>query len=180
MVFSNHELHIHFSVAIFKLSLVVFFFSITDRWKPSEVVDRYITYIVDRHNFVKLKKSVKIIQHATRAWISRKHNSRSDLAPDTSDFDAVNAAIVVQKCIRGWKGRSIYFQRVTQLEKLSIALEENAMNELQTKAASAIQLYWKKFLVRRSLCCRHLAASKIQSCYRGWFARKHFVRSKQW
>ncbi|XP_058197732.1 uncharacterized protein LOC131313441 isoform X2 [Rhododendron vialii] len=138
------------------------------RWKQSEVLDRYITYIVDRHNFVKLKKAVEIIQHATRAWISRKHHCRSNLAPDMSTFDVVNAAVVVQKCIRGWRGRSIYFQRVTLFE-----------NELQTKAASTIQLSWKKFLVYRSLCCQHLAATKIQSCYRGWLTRKSFVSQKE-
>ncbi|KAE9461705.1 hypothetical protein C3L33_06407, partial [Rhododendron williamsianum] len=140
-----------------------------DRWKQSEVLDRYITYIVDRHNFVKLKKAVEIIQHATRAWISRKHHCRSNLAPGMSTFDVVNAAVVVQKCIRGWKGRSIYFQRVTQFE-----------NELQTKAASTIQLSWKKFLVYRSLCCQHLAATKIQSCYRGWLTRKSFSHCRGW
>ncbi|CAL5408373.1 unnamed protein product [Camellia sinensis] len=42
--------------------------------KQSGVLGRYITNMVDRHNFVKLKRSATIIEHATRAWISRRHH----------------------------------------------------------------------------------------------------------
>ncbi|XP_057498724.1 LOW QUALITY PROTEIN: uncharacterized protein LOC130783194 [Actinidia eriantha] len=148
-------------------------------WKQSEVLDRYITFMVDRHNFVKLKRSVEVIQHAARAWISRRPHVRSILTLDMSPCEVVNAAIVVQKCIRGWKGRSICFQMVAQLEKASRALEDNEADEIQIKAASTIQLAWKKFLVCKSSTYQHFAATKIQCFYRGWFTRKSFASQKQ-
>ncbi|KAL6990794.1 hypothetical protein U1Q18_008916 [Sarracenia purpurea var. burkii] len=134
-----------------------------ERRKHLEVLDRYFTFMIDRHNFIKLRRSVEIIQHATRAWITRIHHDGSILTKGTSSGDVVQAAIVVQKCIRGWKARSTYFQWVSQLEKTSLAREENEANELQIKAASTIQLAWKKFLLWKSLGCQHLAATTIQS-----------------
>ncbi|GFS29885.1 hypothetical protein Acr_00g0008960 [Actinidia rufa] len=148
-------------------------------WKQSEVLDRYITFMVDRHNFVKLKRSVEVIQHAARAWISRRPRVRSILTLDMSPCEVVNAAIVVQKCIRGWKGRSICFQMVAQLEKASLALEDNEADEIQIKAASTILLAWKKFLVCKSFRHQHFAATRIQCFYRGWFIRKSFASQKQ-
>ncbi|CAL5344536.1 unnamed protein product [Camellia sinensis] len=146
-----------------------------EKQKQSDVLGRYITYMVDRHNFVKLKRFATIIEHATRAWISRRHHGGSILTQDMSTHDVVNAAIVVQKCIRGSTVRSIYFQRVSQLEKVSHACEETEVNDCQIKAASTIQLAWKKFLVHKSLCFQNLSATKIQTCYRGWLMRKSFV-----
>ncbi|XP_057512986.1 uncharacterized protein LOC130795050 isoform X2 [Actinidia eriantha] len=150
-----------------------------ETWKQSEVLDKYITFMVDRHNFVKLKRSVEVIQNAARAWISRRHHVRSILTLDRSTCEVVNAAIIVQKCIRGWKGRSIYFQMVGQLEKASLALEENEADKIQTKAASTIQVAWKKFLLCKSFRRQHLAATRIQCCYRGWFMRRSFASQKQ-
>ncbi|KAF5937819.1 hypothetical protein HYC85_025325 [Camellia sinensis] len=142
-----------------------------EKQKQSDVLGRYITYMVDRHNFVKLKRFATIIEHATRAWISRRHHGGSILTQDMSTHDVVNAAIVVQKCIRGSTVRSIYFQRVSQLEKVSHACEETEVNDCQIKAASTIQLAWKK----KSFVIQNLSATKIQSCYRGWLMRKRFI-----
>ncbi|KAL7244164.1 hypothetical protein ACSBR1_016405 [Camellia fascicularis] len=130
-----------------------------EKQKQSGVLGRYITYMVDRHNFVKLKRSATIIEHATRAWISRRHHGDSILTQDMSTHDVVNAAIA----------------RVSQLEKVSLACEETEVNDCQIKAASTMQLAWKKFLVHKSLCRQNLSATKIQSCYRGWLIRKSFV-----
>ncbi|KAI8000682.1 hypothetical protein LOK49_LG09G00343 [Camellia lanceoleosa] len=146
-----------------------------EKQKQSGVLGRYITYMVDRHNFVKLKRSATIIEHATRAWISRRHHGGSILTQDMSTHDVVNATIAIQKCILGSTVRSIYFQRVSQLEKVSLACEETEVNDCQIKAASTIQLAWKKFLVHKSLCLQNLSATKIQSCYCGWLMRKSFV-----
>lgn len=83
------------------LSCLIFLVNHTEKQKQSGVLGRYITYMVDRHNFVKLKRSATITEHATRAWISRRHHGGSILTQDMSTHDVVNAAIAVQKCIIG-------------------------------------------------------------------------------
>ncbi|XP_059662135.1 uncharacterized protein LOC132308145 [Cornus florida] len=150
-----------------------------ERLKQSENFGRLMTFMVDRHDFVKLRQSVVIIQRATRAWISRRHHHGSMLTCNIFTPDLINAVIVVQKCIRGWRTRSIYSHSVAQVEKASLACKEAEVNYLQIKAASKIQLAWKKFVVCKSLRYQHLAATKIQCHCRGWLLRKSFVKQKQ-
>ncbi|KAG5516511.1 hypothetical protein RHGRI_037278 [Rhododendron griersonianum] len=170
-----------------------------DRWKQSEVLDRYITYIVDRHNFVKLKKAVEIIQHATRAWISRKHHCRSNLAPGMSTFDVVNAAVVVQKCIRGWKGRNaaIEIQRFVRGQIVrrrllgASCLYKGVPMECTSTSRTwfhslewgiflcsvlKLQRWWRGVLLQKS---RTKLAVVIQSHVRGWIARREENRKRQ-
>ncbi|KAK2974799.1 hypothetical protein RJ640_005583 [Escallonia rubra] len=150
-----------------------------DKWKESETFVRYMTFLIDRHDFVKLKQSAVVIQHAIRAWILRRHHTGTTLAEDMYTSELINAAIVIQKCIRGWTTRSMYSHRDYHAEKDSIGHAENKGNYLQEKAASKIQLAWKQILVCKSLRIQHSAATKIQSYYRGWLLRKSFLKQKQ-
>ncbi|KAK3012037.1 hypothetical protein RJ639_011368 [Escallonia herrerae] len=150
-----------------------------DKWKESETFVRYMTFLVDRHDFVKLKQSAVVIQHAIRAWILRRHHTGTTLAEDMYTPELINATVVIQKCIRGWTTRSTYSHRDYHVEKDSIGHAENEVNYLQEKAASKIQLAWKQILVCKSLRIQHSAATKIQSYYRGWLLRKSFLKQKQ-
>ncbi|KAK3039718.1 LOW QUALITY PROTEIN: hypothetical protein RJ639_027059, partial [Escallonia herrerae] len=121
-----------------------------DKWKESETFVRYKTFLVDRHDFVKLKQSAVVIQHAIRAWILRRHHTGTTSAEDMYNSQLINAAIVIQKCIRGCTTRSTYSHRDYHAEKDSIGQAENEVNYLQEKAASKIRLAWKQILVCKS------------------------------
>ncbi|KAK9267758.1 hypothetical protein L1049_010192 [Liquidambar formosana] len=150
-----------------------------ERWKQSEMFGRYIIFMVDRHGFAKLKRSALLIQQAARTWISRRQQGGVMLTRDISAFNLVNAAIILQQCIRGWSARSSYIHRVVEREKAVQMCQEKEVNEFQIKAAVKIQLAWKNFLICNSLRNQHLAATKIQSHFRGWLLRRCFVNQKQ-
>ncbi|KAF5474772.1 hypothetical protein F2P56_006637 [Juglans regia] len=142
------------------------------RWKQTTIGGRYLMFIADRHSFVKLKRSVLLIQRATRTWINRRHIGGSVLTGDESTLDMVSASVVVEKSSCG------YIHAVA-LEKGSNLCEENRANDLQAKAVIKIQLAWKNFIICRSLCNQHSAATKIQSHFLGWLSRRRFLNQKQ-
>ncbi|XP_047313338.1 abnormal spindle-like microcephaly-associated protein homolog isoform X2 [Impatiens glandulifera] len=144
-------------------------------WNQSEAFCRHLTFMRERHTFVKLKKSVSIIQHATRNWISVRHAVRCMSSQEMPTENIVDAAIVIQKFVRGWIMRCKYLTMITQLERNFP--KENGIDGPQTKAkaASKIQNSWKEFTARRSLCRQNSAAIKIQSYYRGLLLRKTYM-----
>ncbi|XP_057963277.1 uncharacterized protein LOC131154486 isoform X3 [Malania oleifera] len=149
---------------------------INERWKQSEVFRRYIVFIVDRHSFVRLKRSTTLIQQAARTWIRRKQLGGSVLTCDKPSPGLVSAAIVIQTCIRQWIVRSKCIHMV--LQNASLMCEEKGQNDLLVKAAVQIQLAWKKHMARKSLCNQNSAATKIQSHFRGWLLQRSFMNQK--
>ncbi|XP_027184330.1 abnormal spindle-like microcephaly-associated protein homolog isoform X1 [Coffea eugenioides] len=132
--------------------------------------DMYMTFMVDRHSFVQLKRSIVVIQHAIRAWISRSR------AQNMLCHNLSNAAIVIQKCFRGWKARSVYFCKRSSIQDEALThFQEKELCNLHTHAAFTIQKAWRNFIVGNSLRKQHLAAIKIQSCFRRLMMRKHFL-----
>lgn len=131
--------------------------------------------MIDRHAFLKLKRSVIIIQRAARDWISRKHVSGNVLPQDLSTPTFIDAAIVIQKCIRGWIARS----SLVNTEQFHEVLMECEDNIHHINAAVAIRCASKEYKLSSSLHSHHFAATKIQSYYRGWLMRKNFVDQKQ-
>lgn len=112
----------------------------------------YMTFLADRHYYVKLKKSVLVIQQAVRAWIFRRHHVPSMLIKDLSNDDLVKASIVFR---------------------------EDESNKLKSRAATTIQKFWRKFTVYKSLQKQRSAATKIQSHLRSWLMRKSFKDKKE-
>ncbi|KAK2974806.1 hypothetical protein RJ640_005590 [Escallonia rubra] len=143
-----------------------------DNWKDSDTFVRYTTFLVDRHDFVNLKQSAVVIQHAIRAWILMRRHTGTTLAEEMSTGELINAAIMIQMCIRGRTTRSTYSHRDYHVEKASIGHAGNEVNDLQEKAASKIQLAWKQIVICKSLRFQHSAATKIRSSCRGYLARK--------
>lgn len=132
-----------------------------------------MTFMVDRHSFVQLKRSTVVIQHAIRAWISR---SRAQII---LCHDLSNAAIVIQKCFRGWKARSVYFCKRSSIQDKALThFQEKELYNLHTHAVFTIQKAWRNFIVGNSLRKQHLAATKIQSCFRRLLMRKLFLEKK--
>ncbi|XP_050211865.1 uncharacterized protein LOC126662021 [Mercurialis annua] len=139
--------------------------SIYERWKQSGRDRRYVNFIVDRHSFIKLRRSVVFIQQATRIWLTQRLQAGRVRTHNTSSTELVNAAMFVQKHFRGWMARSRY--HVIQMTKFSHMRQLHRSN-LETESAIKIQLAWKNCIATRSLYNQHLAAIKIQHLYRSW------------
>lgn len=127
--------------------------NLAEKWEQSERVGRYVKFIVDRHRFVRLKKSVLFIQQAARIWMMRRLQDGSIRNCDASTTDLVNAAVVLQKCVRGWIARSRC--KVMQMKIASHMCQVNSLDS------------------------HHLDAIKIQSHLRGWLFRRNFLKQKQ-
>ncbi|KAK6932324.1 IQ motif, EF-hand binding site [Dillenia turbinata] len=149
-----------------------------ERWKQTEFAGRHTSFMVDRHGYVKLKKSVLLIQHATRRWIAQKHQNKWGIHQKLCTLDMVNAAIVVQKYFRGWTERNKFHSRINHNGNASQMFEEKEV-DCQMQAAAKIQHAWKKFIDRKSFCHKRCAAIKIQSHYHGGFLRQRFLRQKE-
>ncbi|GAV57034.1 LOW QUALITY PROTEIN: CH domain-containing protein/Arm domain-containing protein/IQ domain-containing protein [Cephalotus follicularis] len=149
------------------------------RWMNLETFRRYLKFIADRHGFVKLRRSVLVIQRAARLWIAQRHQSRAIANHNASATDLVKSVIVIQKCIRGWTTRLRYNDRVAQIEEVSLICRKKDPTHLETKAAVKIQLAWNSFVVCKSIHNQNLAATKIQSHIRGWLLTRRFLNLKQ-
>ncbi|KAH1055683.1 hypothetical protein J1N35_033748 [Gossypium stocksii] len=136
----------------------------------SEELKRVATLIVERHNFVNLRRSVLLIQQAAKIYIAQRR--------DASCLDPVKAAIVIQKYVRGWMVRSYHILDHACTENASLKCQVKGLNNSKIEAATRIQIAWKNFL-HRSLHKRTYAATKIQSYYRGWRLRMRFMKQKQ-
>ncbi|TYG65530.1 hypothetical protein ES288_D06G193400v1 [Gossypium darwinii] len=131
---------------------------------------RVATLIVERHNFVNLRRSVLPTQQAAKIYIAQRR--------DASCLDPVKAAIVIQKYVRGWMVRSYHILGLACTENASLKCQVKGLNNSKIEAATRIQIAWKNFL-HRSLHKRTYAATKIQSYYRGWRLRMRFMKQKQ-
>ncbi|ONI10013.1 hypothetical protein PRUPE_4G023200 [Prunus persica] len=150
-----------------------------ERWRQRETGRRYAMFIIGRHGFLNLKRSVLLIQRAVRNWITQRHRGGSILTLDACTSDLVNAAIVVQRHIRGWLTRSRYIHGVALVDKSSNLCQENGAHDFQIWGAVKIQLAWKNFSVRHSLRYQQFAATKIQSHFRSWLLRRRFHTQRQ-
>ncbi|XP_038712007.1 abnormal spindle-like microcephaly-associated protein homolog isoform X2 [Tripterygium wilfordii] len=146
-----------------------------ERGKFPETFGRYVQYIVDRRSFVELKRSVLVIQRAARIWISRTHGARSTITYNVSSADPVNAGNATQKYIHGLASRSIHVGVASRVEQVSLMRQPKVPSDLEIGAAVKIQNFWKYHIYHKSLNYRHLAATKIQSHFRGWLWRRRFL-----
>ncbi|XP_015067274.1 abnormal spindle-like microcephaly-associated protein homolog [Solanum pennellii] len=137
--------------------------------------EKHAAFVIDRHAFLKLKRSVIIIQRASRDWIYRKHVPGNSLLQDLLTPTFTDAAIVIQKCIRGWIARSCLVN-TDQFHEVPKECEDN-IHHINTEIA--IQCASNEYELSSSLHSHHFAATKIQSYYRGWLMRKNFVDQKQ-
>ncbi|XP_028767797.1 abnormal spindle-like microcephaly-associated protein homolog isoform X2 [Neltuma alba] len=146
--------------------------------KRPETHRRDAMFFVQRHSFLKLKRSALLIQQAVRSWLSWRHQQECSILPQLTASDPVAAATTVQKFVRGWMARSRYNHMLEQQEKASYLYSQKVMFELQTKAAIRIQLAWKRYM-----CCkftqRHFCATIIQSSFRRWRLRRIYLNQIQ-
>ncbi|TYG97164.1 hypothetical protein ES288_A10G015800v1 [Gossypium darwinii] len=147
------------------------------REKAAIVIQSHFRRFIERHNSLKMTKAIGLIQTVTRAWLTVKKNSalnkfRFAGVPevpsghvariwvaqrrDASCPILIKAAIVIQKCFRGWVVRSLHM-----IENASRKCQQKGLSNSEIEAATGIQIAWKNF-VSRSLHKHTFAATKIQ------------------
>ncbi|KAH1048693.1 hypothetical protein J1N35_039477 [Gossypium stocksii] len=131
---------------------------------PSEL-GRLVKFIGERHSFVNLRRSVLLIQHVARISVAQRRDAYCPIL--------IKAAIVIQKCFRGWVVRSLLM-----IENASRKCQQKGISNSEIEAATGIQIAWKNF-VSRSLHKHTFAATKIQSHFRGWQLKRSFMKQKQ-
>ncbi|KAJ0239472.1 Binding / calmodulin binding protein [Hirschfeldia incana] len=123
---------------------------LSERSANLKPVERYVKFIVERSRFVKLRKSVLVIQKAVRKHQRNLHHEleaalKIQLAW-RSYKDKVISSITIQSYVRGWIRRRIYYNY-----KLSSVL---------------IQRYCRGWLARRKFYLQREATICIQSAVR--------------
>ncbi|KAA3478798.1 abnormal spindle-like microcephaly-associated protein-like protein isoform X1 [Gossypium australe] len=126
---------------------------------------RLVKFIGERHSFVNLRRSVLLIQHVARILVAQRRDASCPIL--------IKAAIVIQKCFRGWVVRSLHM-----IENASRKCQQKGLSNSEIEAATGIQIAWKNF-VSRSLHKHTFAATKIQSHFRGWQLKRSFMKQKQ-
>ena len=143
--------------------------------KNSGTYDQYITFIIERHRFLQIKKSALLIQQAVRAWIAGRHQRKYSAFSKIIIFsDHVTAAIALQSHIRGQIMRSKYVHLLAQLQKKQAVCRWEPL-EPPSLAAIKIQRGWKRFTTRNFFLEQKSAATKIQSNWRCRYRRMSFV-----
>ncbi|XP_023518999.1 abnormal spindle-like microcephaly-associated protein homolog isoform X1 [Cucurbita pepo subsp. pepo] len=130
-----------------------------ERPKQLEVIERYSTLTVYRCGLSTLQRSAICIQRATRNWMIRKKQISREVAH-----------LNIDRCDRA----------VTHLNIASIADGDIGIRD-QIKEASELQIVAEecpilnKDVVVSEAFCKHLAATQIQSYFRGWLLRRQFL-----
>lgn len=135
----------------------------------SETWRRYDIFIDERHNFLKLKRSILIIQRAARTWITKRHQRKRRETSNVSAIVVVDAATVVQKYIR---------ETSNGVSQVANTMEVGA-NDCQINTEVEVQLSQKSSVICNSLHDQNLAATAIQTCFRCWLLRKRFQNQRQ-
>ncbi|KAL4309998.1 hypothetical protein GQ457_01G042960 [Hibiscus cannabinus] len=137
---------------------------------PSEELRRVVRFVVERHSFVNLRRSVLLIQQTARIYIAHRR--------DVSHRHLVKAATVIQKYVRGWMVRSHNILGHAHVENASLRCKVKGPCNSEIEAATRIQIAWMNFL-HRAQSKRNFAATKIQNWFRGWRLRRRFMKQKQ-
>ncbi|KFK28761.1 hypothetical protein AALP_AA7G043400 [Arabis alpina] len=145
---------------------------LSERSANLKPVARYVKFIVERRRFIKLRKSVLVIQKAVRrhnqARLSTLHRNnlqrelkaalKIQLAWKKRYKDKVTSSIIIQSYVRGWITR-----RINSTYKFSSVL---------------IQRYYRGWLARRKFYLQKEASICIQSAIRKFNCMRSFHRYK--
>ncbi|KAF5178672.1 Abnormal spindle-like microcephaly-associated protein isogeny [Thalictrum thalictroides] len=120
-----------------------------DCQKHPYTVGRYLMFMVQRHSFVSLKKSALIIQQAARTWIAKKRNSDSKSNSEILAFADQTTDCHVKKEVR----------------------------RLTIRIIVTLIIAWRRW--RKSIIRKCIAATRIQTNWRAWTTRAHFLQQKK-
>ncbi|XP_047966003.1 abnormal spindle-like microcephaly-associated protein homolog isoform X1 [Salvia hispanica] len=167
-----------------------------EKANAATIIQSHYRRLVEHRNYMRITNAALVLHSFILAWLSVKKNksglelvARSKLGSSSSRrrhlekfgiyatlmadrhhfVNLRRSAIVIQQAVRVWLGQSHYRARTIC----------NEADNLRTTAALTIQNFWKYYMIRRSVHGQHIAATKIQSHYRGWLMRECFAHKKQ-
>ncbi|VVB12156.1 unnamed protein product [Arabis nemorensis] len=160
---------------------------LSERSANLEPVARYVKFIVERSRFIKLRKSVLVIQKAVRRHNQNKlhHELKAALKIQLawkSYKEKVISSIIIQSYVRGWITR-----RMNSTYKFSSVLIQRYCRGwlarrkfyLQRKAAICIQSAIRKFNCMMSFHRYKHAATEVQRLVRGQLVRSRLQGASQ-
>ncbi|MCL7050659.1 hypothetical protein MKW94_027522 [Papaver nudicaule] len=158
---------------------------------------RYLSFMVERNSFIKLKKSVLLIQCTVRKWIIRRHilcRKHSAATNIQSHWRAWSmrrkflhlkkAVVKIQsgfRCLKAWRNYKqfrLLSKSATIIQSYFHGFVSRREAARQRDCINVIQSHWKCFLMRKVFVCKREAAIKIQSSFRCIKLRKEFLRYK--
>ncbi|KAL3627521.1 hypothetical protein CASFOL_028884 [Castilleja foliolosa] len=131
------------------------------RGEHLEKFGMFVTFMSDRHYFVNVKMSTRLIQRAVRAWIAKRHcKTGSVMSGEDRVYDLwTTAAVIVQ---RSWKD---------YVSSKSIRTQHFAVTKIQS--------HFRRWLMEKNLTCKKRAVVKIQRSFRCSRCRKDIRRCKE-
>ncbi|KAK1280432.1 hypothetical protein QJS04_geneDACA018211 [Acorus gramineus] len=160
-------------IASNKVDIVLFSHRLS--FEHQVIFTRYLQFITERYSFLRIQKSVLLIQRATRRWMTQNHMQKGALL---SEEKFVDAATTLQSYIRGRMARSRYNSTASQIQRVNIVHGGKGKINLELEAATQIQIAWRKFIIRRLFLDQICAAIVIQRYWRGWLVKRNFLHQK--
>ncbi|XP_042521134.1 abnormal spindle-like microcephaly-associated protein homolog isoform X2 [Macadamia integrifolia] len=164
------------------------------RERAAKVMQSWFRGAIDRHKFLKTKSAASLLQTGIRAWLVVKQmgtfkSSIIEQQPfgwqehslmfqryfkflvDRYSFIRLRkAALLIQQAARTWIKRRHQSKNMTKLIGGKLVVKD-----LQISSEGNIQVPWRALTVHTSFFNQCIAATKIQSRWRGWFMRKRFL-----
>ncbi|CAL9122642.1 unnamed protein product [Musa textilis] len=165
--------------------------------------DKYMKFMIERHQFIHMKTSVKLIQSSVRSWIiSRRH--RAEIAPSESRKFSFNreptcaelesfqwqtmAVVQIQSAWRGFSLRKYLLMKRSAAIKIQSHWRACKRKHLELKivicAVVRIQRWWKQVILEptcaelESFQWQTMAVVQIQSAWRGFSLRKYLLMKR--
>ncbi|XP_013664731.1 abnormal spindle-like microcephaly-associated protein homolog isoform X1 [Brassica napus] len=144
---------------------------LSERSANLKPVARYVKYIVERSRFLKLRKSVLVIQKAVRRHQRNLHHELKAALKIQQAWrsykDKVISSITIQSYVRGWITRRMYINYKLCSVLIQRAVRKHQWNlHHELKAALKIQLAWRSYKEQV------ISSITIQSYVRGWNTRR--------
>ncbi|KAF9587804.1 hypothetical protein IFM89_005679 [Coptis chinensis] len=137
---------------------------LSSEYQDHDTCGRHLRFMVQRHSFVLLRKSVLLIQRAARTWITRRRHSEPKSSLESLALSVQTAAM------------SRYHDMLDQLQESGLIHGEMVINNRITTIFTYVLAWtrWRNFIIRKCI-----AAIKIQSHWRAWLTRRNFLRQKK-
>ncbi|KAJ4980734.1 hypothetical protein NE237_031571 [Protea cynaroides] len=136
-------------------------------WREhSPTFQRYFKFLVERHSFIRLRKSALLIQKTVRAWIKQRHQSERMFSFESKLIDGE----LIVKDLQSNAEDNI------QVAWGELALHTSFSN--QCIAATKIQSHWHGWFVRKNFLSQRRAVIEIQSMIRYLKCQMVFQRCK--
>lgn len=145
--------------------LCLFFFLYTDATRKFKAIQAWWQDMAER-NYKSVGKP---------AAPSLQQSAKNETHVPTSDL--VNAAVVIQKHLRGWLARSKYVKGVSKIDVTLNLCQEKDVHDLPTNE-DIFQIACKNSILHNSLQNKEFSAVKIQSNFRCWLLRRRFQNQR--